>query len=320
MTKGILNKINLMWVAIIVVLYLLLSYMMAAGIINSYYKITLFNVCINIMLAVSLNLVIGICGQFSLGHAGFMCIGAYSAGIITKMMPNYAGLILGILVGFVISTIAALIVSIPTLRLKGDYLAIATLGFSEIIRILVQNMKITNGAAGLSGIPALTTWPLLMLGVVLTIVICSNFTRSAPGRACIAVREDEIAAEAMGINTTKYKVIAFVIGALLASAAGALFACNFYVIKPTQFTFNKSIDILVMVVFGGMGSMTSSVLAAIAIGLLNMVLQNFTDARMIIYGAILVIMMIFKPQGLFGDREISLSKIVDKAKAKKEAN
>lgn len=320
MTKGILNKINLMWVAIIVVLYLLLSYMMAAGIINSYYKITLFNMCINIMLAVSLNLVIGICGQFSLGHAGFMCIGAYSAGIITKMMPNYAGLILGILVGFVISTIAALIVSIPTLRLKGDYLAIATLGFSEIIRILVQNMKITNGAAGLSGIPTLTTWPLLMLGVVLTIVICSNFTRSAPGRACIAVREDEIAAEAMGINTTKYKVIAFVIGALLASAAGALFACNFYVIKPTQFTFNKSIDILVMVVFGGMGSMTSSVLAAIAIGLLNMVLQNFTDARMIIYGAILVIMMIFKPQGLFGDREISLSKIVDKVKAKKEAN
>ncbi len=318
MSKGIFNKVNLMWIVSIVVLYLVLSLMMSVGIINSYYKITLFNICINIMLAVSLNLVIGICGQFSLGHAGFMCIGAYSAGVITKMMPNYFGLLLGLIVGFVISAIAALIVSVPTLRLKGDYLAIATLGFAEIIRILVQNMKITNGAAGLSGIPPLTTWPLLMLGVVATIVICCNFTRSAPGRACIAVREDEIAAEAMGINTTKYKVIAFVIGALLASVAGALFACNFYVIKPTQFTFNKSIDILVMVVFGGMGSMTSSVLAAIAIGLLNMVLQNFTDARMIIYGAILVIMMIFKPDGLIGNKELSMSKIAKKFKSKKE--
>ncbi|EOS61934.1 hypothetical protein C815_00296 [Firmicutes bacterium M10-2] len=319
MAKSIINKVNLIWVAIIVLFYVILTMMMNVGIINSYYKITLFNICINIMLAVSLNLVIGICGQFSLGHAGFMCVGAYSAGVITKMMPNYFGLLVGLLVGFAISTVAALIVSVPTLRLKGDYLAIATLGFAEIIRIIVQNMKITNGAAGLSGIPALTTWPLLLLGVVITIVICCNFTRSAPGRACIAVREDEIAAEAMGINTTKYKVIAFVIGALLASAAGALFACNFYVIKPTQFTFNKSIDILVMVVFGGMGSMTSSVLAAIAIGLLNMILQNFTDARMIIYGAILVIMMIFKPDGLFGNREISVSKIMKKIRSKKEA-
>lgn len=319
MAKSIINKVNLIWVAIIVLFYVILTMMINVGIINSYYKITLFNICINIMLAVSLNLVIGICGQFSLGHAGFMCVGAYSAGVITKMMPNYFGLLVGLLVGFAISTVAALIVSVPTLRLKGDYLAIATLGFAEIIRIIVQNMKITNGAAGLSGIPALTTWPLLLLGVVITIVICCNFTRSAPGRACIAVREDEIAAEAMGINTTKYKVIAFVIGALLASAAGALFACNFYVIKPAQFTFNKSIDILVMVVFGGMGSMTSSVLAAIAIGLLNMILQNFTDARMIIYGAILVIMMIFKPDGLFGNREISVSKIMKKIRSKKEA-
>lgn len=319
MAKSIINKVNLIWVAIIVLFYVILTMMMNVGIINSYYKITLFNICINIMLAVSLNLVIGICGQFSLGHAGFMCVGAYSAGVITKMMPNYFGLLIGLLVGFAISTVVALIVSVPTLRLKGDYLAIATLGFAEIIRIVVQNMKITNGAAGLSGIPALTTWPLLLFGVVITIVICCNFARSAPGRACIAVREDEIAAEAMGINTTKYKVIAFVIGALLASAAGALFACNFYVIKPTQFTFNKSIDILVMVVFGGMGSMTSSVLAAIAIGLLNMILQNFTDARMIIYGAILVIMMIFKPDGLFGNREISVSKILKKIQSKKEA-
>ncbi|WP_286035377.1 branched-chain amino acid ABC transporter permease, partial [Faecalibaculum rodentium] len=148
MPKSVFTKENLCWVILSVVLFGVLTLLMQAGIINSYYRITLFNICINIMLAVSLNLVIGICGQFSLGHAGFMCIGAYSAGVITKMIPNYGGLLLGILVGFAISAVAALIVSVPTLRLKGDYLAIATLGFAEIIRILVQNMTITNGAAG----------------------------------------------------------------------------------------------------------------------------------------------------------------------------
>jgi branched-chain amino acid transport system permease protein len=312
MSKDVLSKENLVWSAIGLVIFFVIWILLKLGIINSYYESTIFTIGINIILAISLNLVIGICGQFSLGHAGFMAIGAYSAGVITKMMPNYGGLALGILVGFVISAIAALIVSIPTLRLKGDYLAIATLGFAEIIRILIQNMKITNGAAGLTGIPRLTTWPLLFVCIVLTIVVVTNFTRSAAGRACLAIREDETAAEAMGINTTKYKVLAFVIGSLFASLAGALFASNFYVLNPSQFTFNKSIDILVIVVFGGMGSMTSSVIAAIVIGLLNMFLQNFTDIRMIIYGAALVIMMIFKPNGLFGQRELSMKKLLSR--------
>ena len=252
----------------------------------------------------------------SLGHAGFMCIGAYCAGIMVKMMPNMSGLAIGVLIGFALSTIVALIVSIPTLRLKGDYLAIATLGFAEIVRILVQNMEITNGAAGLNGIPKLTTFPLLFVCAVIAILVVCNFTHSAPGRACLSIREDEIASEAMGINTTKYKVIAFVIGALLASLAGALFACNFYVIKPDQFTFNKSIDILVMVVFGGMGSMTSSVLAAVAIGIINVVLANFSEIRMIIYGLALVGIMIFKPTGILGTKELSFKKLFDKRKEK----
>lgn len=310
MKKEYVSKENILWVLLALAIFMICSLLMNTGIINSYYKITLYNICINIILAVSLNLVIGICGQFSLGHAGFMCIGAYSAGIISKMMPSFGGLVLGIVVGFLISGIIALIVSIPTLRLRGDYLAIATLGFAEIIRILVQNMEITNGAAGLTGIPQLTTWPILMLGVVVSIVVVCNFTHSAPGRACISIREDEIASEAMGINTTKYKVIAFVIGALLASLAGALFACNFYVIKPGQFTFNRSIDILVMVVFGGMGSMTSSVIAAIVIGIINMVLQSFSELRMIIYGLALVGIMIFKPTGLLGQKELSFKKLL----------
>ena len=319
MSKDVISKSNICWLIVIAVVWLGLSLLMQFGIINAFYEITLYNILINIILAVSLNLIIGICGQFSLGHAGFMCIGAYSAGVITKMMPNYAGLTLGILAGFAISAVAALIVSLPTLRLKGDYLAITTLGFSEIIRIIVQNMKITNGNAGLSGIPKLTSFPLLMVAVIVCLIICSNFIHSAPGRACIAVREDEIAAEAMGVNTTRYKVLAFVIGALMASLAGALFACNFYVIKPTQFSFNKSIDILVMVVFGGMGSTTSSVFAAVVIGILNMFLSNLTDLRMIIYGALLVVMMIFKPGGIIGDREFSMKRLLER-KSSKEAS
>ena len=313
MRKELLNKANFAWLLLSVVSFVVLTILMKVGIIGSYYSITLYNIFINIILAVSLNLVIGVCGQFSLGHAGFMCIGAYCAGIMVKMMT---GLVIGVLIGFVLSTIVALIVSIPTLRLKGDYLAIATLGFAEIVRILVQNMEITNGAAGLNGIPKLTTFPLLFVCAVISILVVCNFTHSAPGRACLSIREDEIASEAMGINTTKYKVIAFVIGALLASLAGALFACNFYVIKPDQFTFNKSIDILVMVVFGGMGSMTSSVLAAVAIGIINVVLANFSEIRMIIYGLALVGIMIFKPTGILGTKELSFKKLLDKRKEK----
>ncbi|WP_305180732.1 branched-chain amino acid ABC transporter permease [Ileibacterium valens] len=316
MSKNLFSRTNIIWTVLVLVLFALMTLLMQMGIINSYYQSVIFNICINIILAVSLNLIVGICGQFSLGHAGFMAIGAYSAGIITKMIPNYWGMLLGILVGFVISTVAALIVSIPTLRLKGDYLAIATLGFSEIIRICIQNMKITNGAAGLTGIPQLTTWPIFFFCMILAIMICTSFVKSAPGRACIAINDDEIAAEAMGINTTRFKVIAFVVGAILASLAGAIMANYFYVLTPGQFTFNRSIDILVMVVFGGMGSMSASVIAAILIGLLNMYLQQFTDLRMIIYGAALVLMMIFRPQGILGTWEFSLEKLLEKWKAR----
>ena len=319
MARQLYSRTNMVWAVLILFIFSLIQVLISMGIINSYYESTLFTICINMILAVSLNLIVGICGQFSLGHAGFMAIGAYSAGIVTRMMPNYGGMAIGILVGFVISSIAALIVSIPTLRLRGDYLAIVTLGFSEIIRICIQNMKITNGAAGLTGIPKLTTWPILFAAVVISVIVCTNFVRSAPGRAARAINDDEIAAEAMGVNTTKYKVIAFVVGAILASLAGSLFANYFYVLNPNQFTFNKSIDILVMVVFGGMGSMSASVLAAIVIGILNMYLQQFTDLRMIIYGAALVLMMIFRPQGILGSWELSIERWLKKRAAKKEA-
>ncbi len=316
MLKRYFSKTNLCWIALAAVVFTVVTVLINAGLLGSYYQITLYNICINIILAVSLNLIIGICGQFSLGHAGFMCIGAYCAAIMVKSMPNMGGFAIGIVIGLIISAIAALIVSIPTLRLRGDYLAIATLGFSEIIRIVVLNMEITNGAAGITGIPQLTSWPLLFIVMVLSIMIVTNFGRSRQGRACISIREDEIASEAMGVNTTKYKTLAFVIGAMLASVAGALYACNFFVIQPDLFNFNKSIDILVMVVFGGMGSITGSLIAAIFIGILNTVLQSFSSIRMIIYGLALVGIMIFRPGGLLGTKEFTFSALFKRRKKK----
>lgn len=315
--KYIFSKLNLYWILFTAVLLTVLTILMEGNVISAYYQTTLYTIGINIILAISLNLIIGITGQFSLGHAGFMCIGAYACAIMTIKIPTMGGFMLGVAIGALISALVALIVAIPTLRLKGDYLAIATLGFSEIVRIVVLNMGITNGAAGLFGIPKLTTWPLLIVCILISLLVVLNFSRSAPGRACISIREDEIASEAMGINTTKYKTIAFVIGAVLASLAGALYASNFYVIKPSLFTWAKSVDVLILVVFGGMGSFTGSIVAAIVIGFINMFLQQFADIRMIIYGAALVLIMVFRPKGLLGTKEFRLSSIIDKFSKKR---
>lgn len=309
--KKFFSKTNIAWISLILFSFVLLTLLMNLGILNNVYSTVLISIIINIILAISLNLIIGVCGQFSLGHAGFMCIGAYCAAIMIRQMGGLLGLFVGVLIGLVISAIVALIVAIPTLRLKGDYLAIATLGFGEIIRIAVLNMEITNGAAGLT-IPKVCTWPLVFGTLILCTVVILNFGLSAAGRACISIREDEIASEAMGINTTKYKVLAFVIGAMVASVGGVLYASNFYVINPAMFSFNKSIDILVIVVFGGMGSFTGSFIAAIVVGILNTILQNFADVRTIIYGLALVCIMIFRPQGLLGTKEFVFSRFFKK--------
>ena len=243
-----------------------------------------------------------------------MCIGAYCAGIMVKMMPNMTGLAIGVLIGFALSTIVALIVSIPTLRLKGDYLAIATLGFAEIVRILVQNMEITNGAAGLNGIPKLTTFPLLFVcAVIATLVVC-NFTHSAPGRACLSIREDEIAAESMGVNVTKLKVIIFVIGAMISAIAGSLYVSYIGTVVPKDFAIMKSIDYLIIAVLGGLGSITGTIIAAVVLGIINMFLQNVSNLRMIIYALALILVMLFRPGGLLGTKELYLSKFFNKSK------
>jgi branched-chain amino acid transport system permease protein len=287
--------------------FAIVQILISANIINDYLQATLTTICINIILSVSLNLITGFTGQFSLGHAGFMSIGAYVCAIITLRMPTILGFIIGLLSGALFAAIIGFLVGLPTLRLRGDYLAIATLGMSEIIRIIFLNLKITNGAAGLNGIPRFVNWPWLFIFTAGTIIFIINFLNSSHGRACISIREDEIAAEAMGINTTKYKVIVFTFGAFCAGIAGALYASYFYFLKPDLFGFLKSIDVLVIVVLGGLGSVSGSILASILLALISTYLQSFPEIRMVIYSLILIVIMIFRPQGLMGSREISLS-------------
>lgn len=300
-----LTKKNILILGSILLTFAAIQGLMSLGILNSFYQITIATICINIILAVSLNLVTGFTGQFSLGHAGFMSIGAYVCAIIMMRMPTTVGFLLGVIAGAFAAAFVGILIGIPTLRLKGDYLAIATLGMAEIVRVVFLNMEITNGAAGLNGIPRFANWLWLCFFTVATILIINNFIRSSQGRACISIREDEIAAEAMGINTTKYKVMAFALGAFFAGVAGALYASYFYFLKPDLFGFLKSIDILVIVVLGGMGSITGSIVAAILLAVLTTFLQSFTAVRMIVYAIILVVIMIFRPQGLMGSKEIT---------------
>lgn len=301
----VLTKKNIATFGLILVVFAVVQFLISSKIINSYYEITLATICINIILAVSLNLVTGFTGQFSLGHAGFMSIGAYVCAIVSMNTESTSGFIIGILAGAVAAAIVGVIIGIPTLRLKGDYLAIATLGMAEIIRVVFLNMEITNGAAGLNGIPRNTNWTWLFVFMTATIVLINNFIKSSHGRACISIREDEIAAESMGVNTTKYKVMAFALGAFFAGVAGGLYASYFYFIKPNLFGFMKSVDILVIVVLGGLGSISGSVIAAVLLAVLTTYLQKFTEVRMIIYSLLLIVIMLFRPQGLLGTKEIT---------------
>ena len=299
-------KQSMGWLAMLLLTYIGLQGAIYFGIITAFYEITLVSILINIILAVGLNLVIGISGQFSLGHAGFMAIGAYSTAIVTKANPTFVGLVIGATIGMILALLVSLLIGIPTLRLKGDYLAIATLGFSEIIRISILNLREwTNGAAGLSGIPYLSTWNIAYLGAVATIVLAGFYVNSNSGRATLAVREDETAAQSLGIATTKYKLIAFALGAVTAALGGAIHATYYSVINPDQFGFMRSVDILIIVVFGGMGSITGSVLAAIILGILNVYLQPFGAFRMILYSIVLIALMVLKPSGLMGRKEFN---------------
>lgn len=313
-------KLSIIWLIIIAVIYGILIGLINAGVINEFVAQIITQIGINLIVAVGLNLVIGFTGQFSFGSAGFMAIGAYASAIISaRMAPTWGTIFLSMLIGAIVAGIVAIIVGYPTLRLKGDYLAIATLGVSEIIRILIMNGgDLTNGAAGLSGIVLFTDWGMTFIFAVIVIVLILNFINSPSGRATLSVREDEIASESMGVNVTRVKVIAFTIGAMVTAVAGSLYAGFIGTVTPKDFTWMKSVDALIIVVLGGLGSITGTIIAAIILGLLNMFLQDFGAIRMIIYSLILILVMIFRPGGLLGTWEFKLSRFFNKKN--KESN
>jgi branched-chain amino acid transport system permease protein len=296
------SKSFLLFFVLSIVLYGIIQFLITSGFLNPFYSNMLIFMAINVILAVSLHLVIGITGQFSIGHAGFLAVGAYISAIFTMklQMPFTVALV----AAGIVAALAGLVVGIPSLRLKGDYLAIATLGFAEIIRIVFLNIEYVGGAAGMQ-VSHMTTWTSTFICLFLTILVIQNFTNSRHGRAAISIRENEIAADAMGINTTYYKVVAFALGSFFAGVAGGLYSHNFYIIQPTNFGFLKSFDILIYVVLGGLGSLSGSVIAAVLLTIISTFLQDYPETRMIIYSLVLIIVMLYRPQGLMGTREIT---------------
>ncbi len=286
------------------------------GHVNPYYLQIIVNIGIGIILALGLNVVTGLTGQLSLGHAAFMSIGAFTSALFTIKFGMPFGVNL-ILTGFVTAAVAALI-GLPILRLTGDYLAICTLGFAEIVKVVFLNLDITNKALGLTVPTANTTIPMpvvVWVAVLLTIICVTFIHNSRFGRALMAVRGDEIAAEAMGINVTLYKVQSFALGAFLAGVGGGLYAHFMGYINPSDFGFLKSVDILSMIVLGGLGSITGSVLGAGILSAAPEFLRFMASYRMLVYGGLLVCMMIFRPNGLMGT--ISFTNLVLRALGRK---
>ena len=279
--------------------------------IDPYHLDVLIGIGINIILAVSLNLVNGYTGQFSLGHAGFMSVGAYFAAAVSLFLaPQFLGAEGGsvmqrglaftgaLLAGGLCAAFAGLLVGVPSLRLKGDYLALVTLGFGEIIRVIFQNVEKFGGALGLNGIPAYTTIFWVVAFGALTVFTVSCLVHSTYGRGFLATHDDEIASEAVGLDTTRYKIVAFVVGAFFAGIAGGLYGHFKLTITPTGFDFTKSIEIVVMVILGGMGNTLGVILAAIVLTLLPELLRPIAEYRMIIYSLLLIVLMLVRPQGL----------------------
>lgn len=305
-----------------------------AGLDNYDRQIVIF-IGINMVLASSLNLINGFTGQFSLGHAGFMAIGAYASAAATKLVvPKLMGAVpegmgqefiflIALLFGGLIAAIAGLAVGIPSLRLKGDYLAIVTLGFGEIIRVVFQNVETLGGSLGLSGIPSYTTFNWVFIVVAVLVFITQSIMRSTYGKGFLAVRDDEVAAEAVGINTTRYKVVAFIVGAFFAGVAGGLYSHFNGLIEPAGFGFLRSVEIVVIVILGGMGSTWGVLLAAAVLTYLPEWLRDFEigdmnvgDFRLPIYALVLILLMLTRPQGLFGT--FSLKRFIQRIRTRRQ--
>lgn len=323
--------VNFLLTALLGVLLMVLTQI---GVISNYWEGILILVGINILLATSLNIPVGYLGQLPLGHAGFMAVGGYAASIFLKATPlaqllrahdpmAAVWIVAGLLLAALLSGFVGFLIGIPALRLRGDYLAIITLGFGEIIRILLTNIddtlgiRLTYGAAGLKRIPKFTNLLLVFIVVAVSIFLIHVLMKSRHGRAILSIRENEIAAESIGINTTFYKTFAFAFSAAIAGVAGALYAGYLGSLYPATFTFMKSIEILVMVVLGGMGSMLGSILSASIYTVAQELLRSFASYRMVAFAVLLILMMLFRPSGLLGDYDFSLSRLIENALAKR---
>lgn len=260
--------------------------------------------CINIIIVSGLNLITGVTGQLSLGHSAFMSIGAYASALL--MMKGGLPFPLAIASATVIAGFMGALLGLPILRLRGDYLAIATLGFCEIVRVFFLNLPIAGKALGINSIPYETTTLLTVILAAFGLIFMRNLERSRFGLALRSIREDEIASEMMGINIARYKVFAFAIGSAFAGLGGALYAHQITFISPNDFGFMKSIELLCMLVLGGMGSLVGVVAGTLALTAIPEVLRFVSEYRLVTYGVVLIFMMVFRPQGLFGKIKVNI--------------
>ena len=301
--KQLLSKKNLFLLAVIAAIYAVLFALDAQGFFSRQAKALLVPIGINIILAVSLSLIVGFLGELSLGHAGFMSVGAYTGCMLTVNLdlPMYIELPLAMLMGGIVAAIFGVIIGIPALRLRGDYLAIVTLAFGEIIRSIFNNLSVVGGSGGLNGIPKYSNYTIVYIMLVITIIVITNLVNSRHGRAICSIRDNKIAAESMGIPVVYYKLLAFVVAAFFAGIAGVLYGHNLGILKPSTFDFNISIEILVLVVMGGMGSIPGSVIAALLITVLPEILRGLQDYRMLIYAVVLIVMMLLNNNAKFNN-------------------
>jgi branched-chain amino acid transport system permease protein len=317
-------------VAIIIAFYLLITAFVELNLINRQYRSLIVPIGVNIILAVSLNLVTGFLGELSLGHAGFMSIGAFTGALFTLNinLPGPLEFLIAIILGGIMAAIFGFLIGVPALRLRGDYLAIVTLAFGEIIRSIINTLYfpagrddagkliVNKGTMGLSGIETYANYTWVYFAVIITVVVCFNFVKSRHGRIITSIRDNIIAAESIGIRTSRYKIMAFVIAAFFAGVAGVIGGHNVSIIKPGGYGYDRSIDILVFVVLGGMGNIRGSIIAAFILTLLPEVLRPIKDYRMLMYAVVLIAMMIFNHSNLKirMQESNSISKLFGKAK------
>ena len=304
-----LMKKPLSMVIFVVTIFVVLLVLIESGAFSRYFTTLIILILVMIVMSTSLNIATGFLGQLHLGHAAFMGIGAYTASLVALALEDTIsnGLLLFILstiVAMIAAGLASLLVGTPALRLRGDYLGIMTLGFGEIVKTMITNLKdITNGAQGLYGIPRIMDFPIAFWTTVLVVLVIYLFMNSRHGRAIISIREDEIASESVGINITKYKLLGFVLASMFAAVGGAMFAFRIGFLAPVNFNFLKSVEIFVIVILGGMGSLSGSILASIVLVSLPEILRSLEDYRFLLYSTLLIVMMLFRPQGLLGHKE-----------------